>query len=388
MRKLVFLAVAALPHLTQADVTVEAYYRADILSNTRGGIDTGTAWLDDGILTVEADVGALWGDEASMFAKFLYNNSTTFSDVYSGDAQVVSNIDAPHGMRIFELSYEQRWSDRYSLRVGLYDLNSEFDANDTGGLFMNSSHGIGPDYAQSGLNGPSIFPISSLAARFNWQVNNDLLLRYAILDGVPGDPDDPAKNTIDLSSDDGFLNALEADYAIPGGGRIVVGTWLYSADFDLIEGTAPGGAPLRDDGNSGWYGFIDTPLPLGAGTVEVSGFVRYGIADDRFNIFGSYIGGGIVATGLIASRPEDQLGVAIARVSVGDPIRRVVEAGGGSIDDAETAIELTWSTQLTDWLRIQPNIQFVSNPGVDPALSDALVVGLQFELSASRSWQD
>ena len=46
-------------------------------------------------------------------------------------------------------------------------------------------------------------------------------------------------------------------------------------------------------------------------------------------------------------------------------------------------IELTYSTQLTDWLRVQPDVQYVINPGADRSLDNALVIGIRFEFSNS-----
>ena len=39
----------------------------------------------------------------------------------------------------------------------MYDLNSEFYRVESGGLFLNSSFGIGPEFARSGAGGPSPF---------------------------------------------------------------------------------------------------------------------------------------------------------------------------------------------------------------------------------------
>ncbi|MBT8101931.1 MAG: carbohydrate porin [Gammaproteobacteria bacterium] len=381
----VIAASAVFGSAVQAETVLAAYYRADVMSNTSGGLDTGTAYVDDAGLTFRAELDALFGgNEARLSATLLYNNPTTFSDRYVGDLQVVSNFDAPRGTRIYELWYEEAWSDAYSLRVGLYDLNSEFDVIDTAGLFINSSHGIGAEYALTGENGPSIFPVTSLTARFDWAISESSSLRYALLDAVPGDVNDVGKTSIRLSGDEGALHALEFNYQLQGGARFGVGGWLYSADFELIEGTNVNGDPLRDDGNAGVYGFVDTPLPLGAEDVNVNAFLRYGIANDDINTLRSYIGGGVVVTGLVGSRPDDQFGLAFASARIGDPFERSIIAAGGAVKGSETSIELTYSAQINDWLRIQPDIQYVINPGADASLDDAFVIGLRFHLSASK----
>lgn len=367
------------PATTRADTALSAYYTGELWYNADGGIRTGTAYLSDAGLRIESELdGLLGGTDARFFAYFLWNNSNTFSDRFVGDAQVVSNIDARQAIRVYEFWYQQRLNEDVSLRFGLYDLNAEFDAVDTAGLFINSSHGIGAEYGQSGVAGPSIFPVTSLAVRFDMAINDRNLLRYAVLDGVPGDPDNPNRTTIDLGGSDGVLHALEYNYTVGGGARFGIGGWLYSADFDRIEGTA---SRPRDDGNGGVYGFVDTPVYRNDAGVMVRGFLRYGIANDDFNVFDNYAGAGVVARGLIPSRPDDRVGLAIASAGIGDSRARAT----GGADSRETSIELTYSTQITDWLRIQPDIQLIANPGGNPGLKNALVIGLRFELTIGHS---
>jgi porin len=56
-----------------------------------------------------------------------------------------------------------------------------------------------------------------------------------------------------------------------------------------------------------------------------------------------------------------------------------VRASGDDVDGGETNIEVTYRAALTDWLTLQPNVQYVINPGTNPALDDDLLIGLRFE---------
>lgn len=348
----------------------------DSWHNIDGGLKTGETFLSDAGLTINSEFSSLFNSvDSTIFAYVLWNNGNTFSDRYVGDWQTVSNIDAEKALRVYEFWYEQKLNDDVGLRFGLYDLNSEFDAIATAGLFIQSSHGIGAEYGASGLAGPSIFPVTSLAARFEMVLSPANVIRYALLDGVPGDPNNPRKTTIDLGGSDGVLHALEFNHETNNGVHLGIGAWLYSADFDRIEATFD---RPQDDGNGGLYGFIDSPLYQSASGAEINGFLRYGVANDDLNIFDSYLGAGVVATGFVPGRPDDQFGIAVASARVGDPYRRSVNAAA---DSHETTIELTFSTRLTDWLRIQPDLQFIINPGANPLLQDALVFGLRFEIA-------
>jgi porin len=79
-------------------------------------------------------------------------------------------------------------------------LNSEFDAIESAKLFVNPSHGIGADFAQTGLNGPSIFPFAGLAVRLRAE-RGPFSVQVAALDAVPGDPDRRTHSGIDLDLD-------------------------------------------------------------------------------------------------------------------------------------------------------------------------------------------
>jgi len=205
-------AGASVAEEVTAPLSLELAYTAAVLSNIEGGLQTDTRYLDNLDVIASVDMGRLFGIEGgTLFAYGLYNNRHTFSEDIVGDFQVASNIEAVEAVRLCEFWYEQAFSGTgASVRFGLYALNSEFDVVDTGGLFLNSAHGIGTEFGQSGEAGPSIFPVTSLALRVQLQPTERLTLRAAVLDATPGDPQRPKRTTIDLDSDDGALAVLEA----------------------------------------------------------------------------------------------------------------------------------------------------------------------------------
>jgi len=370
------LGISGMATAASADYSLETYLLSDVLRNVTGGLETGSAALADVGFVFDVDIGSIFGgDDAAVSAYVIWNNASTFSDRYVGDLQSVSSIDAGEGLRLYEIWYEQKLDRSTSMRLGLYDLNSEFDVTPTSTLFVNGSHGIGAEYGQTGEAGPSIFPYTSLALRFERVFGKSHALRIAVLDGTPGHPDDPNRTAIHLGGDDGVLLALEYNYQAPAGTRIGMGAWQYSAEFELLE---PGPNDDRANGNSGLYGFVDFPVATWEYGARLDAFFRYGVADNRFNVIEEYVGAGAVVTGLLPSRPTDQLGIAIASAHIGSSWQRVA---ADFAEGHETAIELTYSTHLTDWLRVQPDIQYVVNPGADRALDNALVIGIRFELS-------
>lgn len=341
---------------------VGAVYTSDLWRNTKGGLRTGGAYLDNLDVTLALDAERAMGwTGVSAFVYGLYNNSARFSDRYVGDAMTVSNIDAPEAVRLYEawIQWQSAAEHALSFRLGLYDLNSEFDMSDGRSLFLHSSHGIGHELGQTGANGPSIFPVTSLGLRAAWSPARQWSALVAVLDAVPGSPEHPSSNRIRVSGDEGALAIAELQWAGERVTKVSLGHWRYTADE-----------------NRGTYAGIEMALDRDSGHEPTTlAFARYGVADDRLNEFADSWSIGVRRRSLFAARPEDQIGVAYTRADVSD-------AASAHRRQYEAAIELTYRAELTDWLAIQPDIQLILNPGADPALEDSLVFGLRLEFSA------
>jgi porin len=394
LRTLVGCALALLPLVLAADepsagtVRIDALYTSEIWQNAHGGLRTGTKVLGDLDLAAEIDGASAWGLEGvTLFANGLFIHGGSLSGQYVGDAQTVSNIEATHQARLFELWFEKRFGPEtagHSLRFGLYDLNSEFDTSDTSSLFVNSSHGIGPQIAQTGLNGPSIFPVTSLAARWRWVTPSGWSAQLVALDGVPGDPDRPTSNAIRLDSGDGLLLAAEVGRQAGRLKKAALGAWRYTARFADIDAALP----AKRRGNQGWYALVDAQLFAASADDPkqgLAGFLRAGTADPQVNRFANYFGGGLVYTGALPRRPEDQLGIAVASVGNGRPYRLASERDGVATERRENAIELTYRFAVTEWLTLQGEVQHILNPNTDPLIADATAIGLRFEFTTTKT---
>lgn len=358
-------------------VTLSAVYTADIRSNVDGGVARGTRYLDNLDLQVAIDADRLVGwHGARLFFYGIHDNGVSISRLV-GDVQTVSNIETKvPAARLFEAWIEQDVGRNGSIKAGLYNLNSEFDTTQSGGLFLVSSHGIGPDISQSGRNGPSIFPITSLAVRGEWKLGEHWLGRVAVLDGVPGDPSHPRRTAIKLSGRDGALIVGEVNY-LNGGTKAAIGAWGYTARFDpLLPSMAPG------RGNTGAYVFAEHRM-VGSRTDDaagLAGWLRFGIADIRYNPIGSYMGGGLVYTGITPDRTGDQIGVSFASANFGDRYRRSRALAGDRTDAREIVVEAVYNAIIAPWLSVQPDLQYVVDPGGNPDLHDALVIGLRVKV--------
>ncbi|HEY0682099.1 MAG TPA: carbohydrate porin [Steroidobacter sp.] len=369
------------PDDSGAALTIEAAYTGEAWRNVAGGVRRDGTYLEniDLIATLDAERAFGWTG-TTFLVSGLHNNDSTLSDRIVGDIQTVSNIDTDGATRLYE-AWVERAFDAGAVKVGLIDLNSELDVNETGALFINSSHGIGPDFSQVGENGPSIFPITGLGAVMRWDYSERVQARIAAFEGTVGDPDRPHRTTLDLEGGEGALLAAELTFRPSEASRYLLGVWRHtgrSADFADEE--------LQHRTESlGVYGIAEGTL-LKSGERSLNGFVRLGVADADVHQVSRYVGAGVVWSGplLASAEREEQLGLAVATITNGSSFRRAQAQLDSTFERHETAIELTYRVQALSWLALQPDVQYVINPGTDPALEDAWVVGLRFELSWSK----
>lgn len=346
----------------------------------QGGVEDEDTYLDNLDITLDADLEQLWGWKNSLFRAYVLGNQGGSPSSYAGDLQTVSNIDAPDTWKLYEIWYQRSWkAGANSVRVGLYDFNSEFDVLETAGLFINSSFGIGAEIAQSGENGPSIFPTTSLAVRMALSNESGYYAQAVVMDGVPGDPEQPHGTHVQLDGDDGLMLAAEVGYeAAEASPKFALGSWRYTRDVDRDASDEV----VSAQDNWGVYGLGEAQIFTEQDPRQgLAGFVRYGIAKRDINQLQNYFGAGLVYTGLWPGREQDQFGLAVASAGLSGTYRRQQRAVGAEPASRETTIELTYRTQLTPWLALQPSYQYVIDPSAMRSRDDARVFLFRFELS-------
>ena len=183
-------------------ITTALAYTGDLIGDASGGANRGTAYVGAAAGQVTLLLQPLVGWRGARVFVFVLGTHGRTPDRLVGDAQGVSNIAAPAGVRLEEAWLQQNLlANRLSLLVGRYDLNSEFYRLQSAAVFVNSSFGIGPEPAQSGTGGPSIFPQTSVGARIDVKPAPNAVWRLAVLDGVPVDR--PRHSTAVFAAGDG-----------------------------------------------------------------------------------------------------------------------------------------------------------------------------------------
>ena len=96
---------------------------------------------------------------------------------------------------------------------------------------------------------------------------------------------------------------------------------------------------------------------------QLSYFVRSGISDKKVNPVDTYLGSGIVYSDVIGYFQHDQIGVAIAAAHNSEHFKEAALYEGTPMKDWEVAFELSYRAELNDWYSVQPDMQYIVNPG-------------------------
>ncbi len=278
--------------------------------------------------------------------------------------------------KLYEAWIQQSlFNDQFSVLAGLHDLNSEFYVTEPAALFFNSSFGIGAELAQTGLNGPSIFPNTALALRLKAEPTKSVYLMAGAFNALAGNPDHPYGTHFRRRASDGDLLIVESGYR-PGqsdtgglAGKYAFGFWTYTTTF-------PHQITGNQETSHGGYAIAEQTLPH-----DIQLFARYGVASSGVNAITSNLSAGAVVTGLLPFREKDQFGIGYTRARLGDTFIEAQNSAGVSVPKAESVLEFSYRVEVLRGLALQPDLQWVINPGTDAALADAWVAAARLEIS-------
>ncbi|KYG66975.1 hypothetical protein AZI86_08105 [Bdellovibrio bacteriovorus] len=363
---------------SESGVEFGIIYKGELSSVMQGGLDQQSSYLENLDVRLMVNTEKLLGWKGGSL--FLYglgdrgSSETNSPTVNVGDIQGTSNIQTPSSQFIlYEAWYQQMFfEDKVSLLVGMHDLNSEFYAVDSSALFFNASFGIGKEMSQTGVHGPSIFSVTSLAARLKVEPSENFYMQTAVFNAQAGDPNDHEATHIRGFGDDGLLSVTEAGVLNVGGrtSKFAVGLWSYDRTFDSLEDAS------RQVASKGSYVMADVEL-----VKDLAAFVKYGRASTESNAVGACLAAGIQWQHLFSDSWNDRLGLGMAKAYLGAEHLRLQEADGLNMADSETTYELSYRFEVLPWLALQPDFQYVVNPSGNRDIDDAQVGTLRVEIS-------
>jgi porin len=363
-------------NLLKNGVELFAVYTSDYVANLRGGLSRRGGYLYNMDVAALIDANVLLGLKNTSMFIYAVGNGGDDPTAYVGDFQGTSNIEAPDSWKLYEMWFEYLLNrQRTSLKLGIMDLNADFYVTENATSFINSSFGIGAEIAQTGVNGPSIFPVTALALRMRHQFDEQKYLQMAVFDAVAGNPNDLTGTHIHwIDPDEGFLLIGETGRLRPADGdnlfqKLALGAWHYTSKFEVI-----GKNGLRERGNQGIYLIAEQQIRQNPLHPEkgITLFANFGLTKSKFNPIHIFYNGGLVWRGLDLVN-GDETGLAFTTVIAGNDFMRVMESEQVSASRHETIVEWFYRFTPATWLLVQPDIQWVINPGLADHIPNALV---------------
>jgi porin len=371
------------------DITVE--YKADFWSNISGGIKRGNNYLDNLDVKFELDGEKLFGIKGNKSLVYFVNNNGGKPNANQvGSVEGIDNIETnTNTAKLYELWMEQSFlAGELALLVGLHDLNSEFMVNDMTGNFIHPTFQVNQELAQTGKNGPSVFPNISLAGRIKYTPTEETYAMAAVFDGVPGDLNRPHGTHVNLRASDGLLMIAEAGFTPKATdqddsqpNKFALGAWTYTKRFDDLVDVDGAGNPIKKRSEGAYllssYQFFhdkEAGHDLGA-------FFRAGIGDGNSGQVDWFYATGVVANGWVPTRPDGEIGLGFTHSHNGSKYVRSVIAASGTTDRNEYGIELYYRDKLYAGVSIQPELQYIINPGTNPEVDNATIGGIRFGIN-------
>lgn len=400
--------------LKDIGITFSLHERSEVWADVSGDAHQGLSYngLTIAKLDVNLDTLAGWSG-AEFFTSAFDIHGHGPSRSFLGNQQLISNIEATPSIKLYDLWLDQTLFDKkLTIRAGQEGANDEMMVTAYGGLFINSSFGF-PGMPASDLpsGGPN-YPMATPFARALFSPSDKITLVGAVYTDDPappgtGDPQIRDRNGTAFRLNDHTLGFGELWYSpdpnapasLPTTYKI--GAWYATSQFadqrldnsgGLLASPTSTGKPLNHTGDWAVYGIIDQKVwqRPDANSQGIGVFLQVmGGPSDR-NLSNLFVEGGMNWVAPFKHRPDDTFGLAFSYLGISPALRGfstdLVAFGraNSSYASNETVLEATYQATITNWLTLQPDVQYVINPnagipnnfGATP-LSNALVLGMR-----------
>ncbi len=411
-------------------VTVGLTEATDFHGNASGGLKQGATVGGLATLTLQLDTQKAFGWDGGLFnISALQIHGRSLSPYYVGSLQTSSGIEATSTTRLWEVWYQQSLPDtRFDVKLGQQSIDQEFMASTGSALFVNTMMGWPMVPSADLYAGGPAYPLSSLGVRLRAQSLGPVTLLGGVFqDNPPGGAfanDGQLRGTTrwggNFNLRTGALFIAEAQYAInqpvagemddgskPTGlpGTYKIGAWFDTAGFpsqtidtagvSLASANSTGNPKLLRQ-NYSLYGVADQMVwrPDADAPQAVGVFARVmGAPGDR-NLISFSLNAGITLKAPLPGRDDDTFGIGygLAKISNGATNfdrATALTVAGYPVRSNEQFIEVTYQAQVTPWLQVQPDVQYVIAPGGgvlnpnNPAkkIGDAVIFGVRTNIT-------
>ena len=360
-------------------------YNGETFGNLSGGLRQGAIYEGMAKFGVGINLEKLIGwDDAAFYTNVILPHGDSLTQRYTGDFNVVSNIDTYDSLRLYKLWLQKVFDDgKWSIRVGQIAADKECFVSDNASLYFNNAFGTFPVFSAN-IPGP-IFPLSAPGARVHWTPADEFSVTAMLFSGDVGNATTNPHNTDwQFHGRNGTLGLVEMAYKNnqADDAKGLPGTFKLGGFYDSKSFADPSNGDPHH-GDYGMYAMADQLLYREPGADKeaprgLGAFTRAGLAPqaDR-NVVTFDFEAGLNYTGLLPSRAQDITGLAFAFTHLSDSY---VNASNGTRHH-EALIELTHLLVLGDHFSMQPDFQYIVNPGGVGGTRNALVAGLRFTVN-------
>ncbi|HEY3761630.1 MAG TPA: carbohydrate porin [Verrucomicrobiae bacterium] len=420
------------PWLSKYGMTLSILETSEVLGNVSGGVKQGAAYdgLTQAALQLETERAFGWyGGTFNVSALQIHGNNLSMENLDT--LQTASGIESDRATRLWELWYDQKFleEDRLDIKVGQQSLDQEFMVSDNALLFVNTMFGWPMVPSADMPGGGPAYPLSALGLRVQARPIDSLTFLAGIFNGSPasnnnGDPQKINSSGASFPVNGGVLAIAEVQYSYPSVGSMVsgndssalsgkykLGFWYDSENFDdeeydntgvLLANTAGStGIPRSHQGNYAIYAVADQMIWNDPNDEDsdrsINVFARaMGTPLDDRNLVDFSLNAGFTFHEPFKGRDDDTAGIGMGYTRVSDRVAdfdrdsNFYSGTPGPIQGGETFVEATYQYQLTPWCQLQPDFQYVFNPGggvADPnsatgqRIKDEAVFGIRMNLT-------
>ena len=368
------------PILDDAGIAFNLTDTETLFGNTTGGTRRSLAF--QGLVTaeLELDTEKAFGWKGGTFRiSGEQLHGVGLSELSIQNLNTITGTEDPAQTSLYELWYDQKLGIA-DIRIGRQVASTAFLLDRFEDDFINSAFGWPTLNAEDLPSGAPDYPYAFTGIKLALHLSKSLVWSTGVYDS----------NT----EGDGFsfrggvfaISEIDYNYGQEKGGGILPGTIKLGALFDSnafpdqrldINGLplgdpASSGDPLLRRGDEAGYVSFDQLVWRQEGRQDASTIGIFGramIAPGDRNAVDLFADGGMALTGLLPGRKSDIIdaGLGYARIS---PSRRGLATdtrrytgGPYPIPTAETFIELGYRIEVAPWWHVQPDFQYIFNPG-------------------------
>jgi porin len=398
-------------------VKFSASYIGEALGNPSGGLRQGAIYEGRLNLAIDLDFAKIASVNGFTFhANIFQSHGEGLSRNYIGNLSQVSSLEALATTRLYEMWFEQEFTNKLTLRVGQLAADTEFMTSRYTDALINSTFGWPTIFGVNMPSGGPSPPLAAVGARMKVELNDRLTVLAAIFNGDPAGPgqDDPQSRNrygLNFRINDSELLLGEIQYAynheknsrgLPG--TLKIGAWRNGGNFNDQRFAANGVSqaspsastqPAQLKSDFGVYSVFEQlllTLPGGDNKRGVAFFARGSVSPKDRNLIEAYADVGLSFLGPLESRPADKLTVAFAYSKISSAAQaldndyRILTGNPRPIRDYEGLLTVGYLAEIRPGWTVLPNVQYIIHPGggyvLDPggvprAVRDALVFGLR-----------